>query len=99
MYKGKFFCFCRKKKKIYRARFGEDGGRGWANRLCYQKDLTHLGISADKIGVYIPFSYAVTGNLIIVPKQNITPISGSSADIMKLVISGGVTKIEEEKES
>ena len=63
-----------------------------------QKDLTHLGISADKIGVYIPFSYAVTGNLIIVPKQNITPISGSSADIMKLIISGGVTKIEEEKE-
>ncbi|PCI94847.1 MAG: hypothetical protein COB15_13105 [Flavobacteriales bacterium] len=63
-----------------------------------QKDLTHLGISADKIGVYIPFSYAVTGNLIIVPKQNITPINGSSADIMKLIISGGVTKIEEEKE-
>ncbi len=63
-----------------------------------QKDLTHLGISADKIGVYIPFSYAVTGNLIIVPKENVTPIKGSSADIMKFIISGGVTEIEEEKE-
>jgi uncharacterized membrane protein len=62
-----------------------------------QKDLTHIGISADKIGVYIPFSYAVTGNLIIVPKANITPIDGSSADIMKFIISGGVTEIEEEK--
>tara|TARA_B100000809_G_scaffold51342_1_gene46539 strand:- start:17672 stop:18223 length:552 start_codon:yes stop_codon:yes gene_type:complete len=63
-----------------------------------QKDLTHLGISANKIGVYIPFSYAVTGNLIIVPKQNITSINGSSADIMKFIISGGVTEIEEVKD-
>ncbi len=59
-----------------------------------QKDLTHIGISAEKIGVYIPFSYAVTGNLIIVPKENVTPIDGSSADIMKFIISGGVTEIE-----
>ena len=63
-----------------------------------QKDLTHLGVSADKIGVYIPFSYAVTGNLIVVPKKNITPVDGSSADIMKFIISGGVTEIEEEKQ-
>lgn len=61
-----------------------------------QKDLTHLGISAEKIGVYIPFSYAVTGNLIIVPKKNVTPIDSSSADIMKFIISGGVTEIEED---
>lgn len=61
-----------------------------------QRDLTHLGISKDKIGVYIPFSYAVTGNLLIVPKENVTPINGSSADIMKFIISGGVTEIEEE---
>jgi uncharacterized membrane protein len=59
-----------------------------------QKDLTHLGISADKIGVYIPFSYAVTGNLIVVPKKNVTAVNGSSADIMKFIISGGVTEIE-----
>ena len=57
------------------------------------KDLSHLGISANKIGVYIPFSYAVTGNLIIVPKENVTPIKGSSADIMKFIISGGVSEI------
>lgn len=60
-----------------------------------QKDLSDLGISADKIGVYIPFSYAVTGNLIIVPKDCITPVDGNSADIMKFIISGGVTEIEE----
>ena len=63
-----------------------------------QKDLTNLGVSADKIGVYIPFSYAVTGNLIVVPKENVTSVSGSSSDIMKFIISGGVTGIGEEKE-
>ncbi|MGB0886870.1 MAG: DUF502 domain-containing protein [Vicingaceae bacterium] len=62
-----------------------------------QNDLTHLGVSADKIGVYIPFSYAVTGNLIVVPKKNITPVDGSSADVMKFIISGGVTEIEDDK--
>lgn len=60
-----------------------------------QKDLTHLGVSADKIGVYIPFSYAVTGNLIVVPKKNVTMVDASSADIMKFIISGGVTEIED----
>ncbi len=63
-----------------------------------QKDLTHLGVSDNKIGVYIPFSYAVTGNLIVVPKKNVTPVDGSSADIMKFIISGGVTEIEDEQE-
>jgi uncharacterized membrane protein len=58
-----------------------------------QNDLTHLGVSIDKIGVYIPFSYAVTGNLIVVPKKNISRVDGSSADIMKFIISGGVTEI------
>ena len=34
-----------------------------------QRDLSDLGIPDTKIAVYIPFSYAVTGNLIIVPKE------------------------------
>ncbi|OFY95202.1 MAG: hypothetical protein A3K10_13110 [Bacteroidetes bacterium RIFCSPLOWO2_12_FULL_31_6] len=61
-----------------------------------QRDLTHLGISENKIGVYIPFSYALTGNLIIVPKENVTPIVGKPTDIMKFIISGGITKMDEE---
>ncbi len=61
-----------------------------------QRDLTELGISKDKVGVYIPFSYALTGNLIIVPKDCVTPVDGNSTDIMKFIISGGVTELEEE---
>lgn len=63
-----------------------------------QKDLSELGISADKIGVYIPFSYALTGNLIIVPKNCVTPVDGNSTDIMKFIISGGVTELEEDED-
>ncbi len=64
-----------------------------------QKDLTHLGISAEKIGVYLPFSYALTGNLIIVSKDSVTPIEGKSTDIMKFIISGGITNIDDDKEN
>ena len=63
-----------------------------------ERDLSDLGITGDKIAVYIPFSYAVTGNLIIVPAKNVTPVDGNSADIMKFVISGGVTEIDDEEE-
>ncbi len=63
-----------------------------------QRDLSDLGIPETKIAVYIPFSYAVTGNLIIVPKDCITPVTGNSSDIMKFVISGGVTELEENEE-
>ena len=63
-----------------------------------QKDLSDIGIPLNKIGVYIPFSYAVTGNLIIVPKDCVTPIDANSADIMKFIISGGVTELDEHEE-
>jgi uncharacterized membrane protein len=63
-----------------------------------QHDLTDLGISADKVAVYIPFSYALTGNLIVVSKTSVSPVNGNSADIMKFVISGGVTEIDEHEE-
>lgn len=61
-----------------------------------ERDLSDLGVTGDKIGVYIPFSYAVTGNLIIVPSKNVTPVDGNSADIMKFIISGGVTELDDD---
>lgn len=60
-----------------------------------QKDLSDIGVSKDRLAVYIPFSYAVTGNLIIVPIKNVTPIDANSAEVMKFIISGGVTELNE----
>jgi uncharacterized membrane protein len=53
------------------------------------ESLNNLGLS-DCVAVYLPQSYNFAGNLIIVPKEQITPLSADSADIMKFVISGGI---------
>ena len=54
-------------------------------------DLSELGVSKDKVAVYLPHSYAFSGNLYIVPAENITPIDASAADVMKFIVSGGVS--------
>ena len=58
-----------------------------------QEDLSVLGISKEKIAVYLPHSFNFSGNLFIVPKENITVIDASSADMMKFIVSGGITDI------
>jgi len=58
------------------------------------KDLSLIGISTNKVAVYLPHSYAWSGNLIVVSSEFVKPISASSTEIMKFVVSAGVTKIE-----
>lgn len=60
-----------------------------------KKDLSDLNISGDKVAVYLPFSYAISGEVCIVPKKNVTPIEASSSDVMKMIISGGVTTVKQ----
>ena len=45
----------------------------------------------DKVAVYFPHSYNFSGELFIVPRANIRPINISSSDVMKFVISAGLT--------
>ena len=56
-------------------------------------DLSSLGIKNGKILVYLPHSYAFSGQLFVVDRSYITPIDKSSAEIMKLIVSGGVTDL------
>ena len=58
------------------------------------EDLSSLGIKGGKVLVYLPHSYAFSGQLFVVEKSYITPIDKSSSEIMKLIVSGGVTEIE-----
>lgn len=51
-------------------------------------ELLHL---KDKVAVYFPHSYNFSGELFIVPKANITPIDINSSDVMKFVVSAGLT--------
>ena len=57
------------------------------------EDVELLNIKEGKVLVYMPHSYAISGQLFVVDKKNITYIDKSSSEIMKLIISGGVTEI------
>jgi len=56
-------------------------------------DLSELGIDSNMVAVYLPHSYAWSGNQFIVPRKCITPLDVSATTVMKFIISGGVTKI------
>lgn len=58
------------------------------------KDLSTIGISNEKVAVYLPHSYAWSGNLIIVSSKYVKPIQASSTEVMKFIISAGVTNFE-----
>jgi len=57
------------------------------------RDLSLLGIEGEKVAVYMPHSYAFSGNMFIVPVENITLLKAAPADVMKFIISAGVTEI------
>ncbi|MDX1586286.1 MAG: DUF502 domain-containing protein [Balneolaceae bacterium] len=58
-----------------------------------QRDMLELGLN-DTVAVYCPHSYNFSGNLYLVPKSHVTPLNLNSTDVMKFVVSAGVTKIE-----
>lgn len=58
-----------------------------------QENLDYLNLP-DMVAVYCPHSYAFSGQMFIVPKENIEILNISSAEVMKIVVSGGVSKSE-----
>jgi len=64
-----------------------------------QHDLGGLGIGADKVAVYMPHSYTFSGNLFVVPVKNITPLQANSTEVMKFIVTAGVTAIQAAKAS
>ncbi len=58
-----------------------------------EKDLQTIGISHDFVAVYLPHSYNFSGNMFIVPAENVIPVDANPAEFMKFIVSGGVTKV------
>jgi uncharacterized membrane protein len=58
------------------------------------EDLSELGIGEGRIAVYLPMSYAFSGQVLIVDRSMVKALPVSSADLMKFIISGGVTEID-----
>ncbi|WP_009034106.1 DUF502 domain-containing protein [Indibacter alkaliphilus] len=58
-----------------------------------QDNLSILGENG-LVAIYFPHSYNFSGNLYLVPKENVRVLEGvKSADVMKFIVSGGVSKI------
>jgi uncharacterized membrane protein len=57
-----------------------------------QTDLSDLNIHG-KVAVYFPHSYNFSGELFIVPSNLVTPIDIPAGELMKFIVSGGVTKV------
>ena len=54
----------------------------------------------DYVAVYIPASYSIAGNVYLLPRNRVKPITNINAtEAMKFAISGGVTHIEELKKA
>ncbi|MCW3806101.1 DUF502 domain-containing protein [Plebeiibacterium marinum] len=68
---------------------------GTLNRLGFitSNSLEDFGID-EMVGVYFPSSYGMLGELYLVPKKNVKNIDANSADVMKYIVSGGVSKIK-----
>lgn len=60
-----------------------------------KEDLTELNLGKDIVAVYVPLSYSLSGNLLIVPTDHITVVDASSPEVMKFIVSGGVTDIDD----
>lgn len=59
-----------------------------------QEDLTLLELPG-MVAVYMPHSYAFSGNLFLVEKNKIRKYKGESSNLMKFIISGGVIKLDD----
>ena len=55
-----------------------------------RESLDTLGLTG-KVAVYLPQSYNFAGNLIIVPKEQVSPLQADSGTVMAFIVSGGIT--------
>jgi uncharacterized membrane protein len=60
-----------------------------------QHDLSKMGVEKGKVAVYLPHSYNFSGNLFVVPIENVRPIDASPTEVMKFIVTAGVTSIPE----
>jgi uncharacterized membrane protein len=92
-----FEAFAGEKKKFTKNVLANvDDNDVWRVGFITQDDMQEFGFK-DYIAVYVPMAYSVAGNVYIIPKNRVRPITNISAtQTMKFAVSGGVTSIEDE---
>lgn len=63
----------------------------WRMGFITQTDLSDLNIK-HLIAVYLPQSYAFAGDLFFVPAENVIMLNMPTAEAMKFIVSGGVSR-------
>ncbi|MCW3807492.1 DUF502 domain-containing protein [Plebeiibacterium marinum] len=59
-----------------------------------EEDLSNIE-EKEKVAVYFPHSYNFSGEMFIVPKEQVKPLDIKPALAMKFIVSGGVSKMYE----
>ena len=70
------------------------------NRLGFvtQEEMGAIG-EPNLVAVYFPHSYNVSGNVFLVNREKVRYLNGvKNADVMKFLVSGGVSPLEKSKE-
>ncbi len=86
--------FVGKEKKFDKPVMVNLDNKGIQHRLGFitATNLEDMGI-IDMVGVYFPSSYGFVGDFFIVPVEKVKPLDAHSADVMKFIVSGGVSKV------
>jgi len=93
-----FEAFAGEKKKFNKPVLANiDDNDVWRMGFITQDELRDFGF-ADYVAVYIPASYSIAGNVYLLPRNRVKPVTNINAtDAMKFAISGGVTAVDDDK--
>jgi uncharacterized membrane protein len=92
-----FEAFAGDKKKFTKSVLANiDDNDVWRVGFVTQEDMSNFELD-DYVAVYVPMAYSVAGNVYIIPRKRIRPITSiSPSQAMKFAVSGGVTDMVEE---
>lgn len=68
----------------------------WKLGFITKKSLKEIG-NEELAAVYFPHSYNFSGELYLIPKERIMLVDLPPAEVMKFVVSGGVTRFEKKE--
>ena len=93
-----FEAFAGEKKKFNKPVLANiDDNDVWRVGFITQEETVEFGLG-DYVAVYIPMSYSIAGNVYLLPRNRVKPITDVHAtDAMKFALSGGVTNVDEDK--
>ena len=90
-----FSAFMGKEKKFnvpVKVHFNKENNL-WKLGFITKESLNEFKLS-EMVAIYFPHSYNFSGELYLVPAERVEKLDLSPAEVMKFIVSGGVTRIE-----